>query len=164
MGTEDHKGSHLMELTIEQQNAIELLLTGMSDRTVAEQVGVCRETVTKWRLYHPAFRAEMNRVRLEMWDCGQDRLRKLVPDALSALSDVINDPDNPNRWRAALEVVKLVEWPEKFASSCGPDTAQGIIEEEAGKRKTRNMFASLIEEPDADDLQEATKELEENLN
>ena len=46
-----------------QQDAIELLLLGRSDHAVAQAVKVHRVTVTKWRLYDPAFRAELNRRR-----------------------------------------------------------------------------------------------------
>ncbi len=36
-------------LSIEQQNAIDMLVLGKSDREVAEAVGVSRQTVCGWR-------------------------------------------------------------------------------------------------------------------
>lgn len=36
-------------LTIEQRNAIDLLVTGKTDTETADSVGVHRVTVTKWR-------------------------------------------------------------------------------------------------------------------
>jgi DNA-binding NarL/FixJ family response regulator len=46
-------------LTIEQENAIDLLLTGKSDREVAETIGVHRMTVQQWRTAHPLFMATL---------------------------------------------------------------------------------------------------------
>jgi transposase len=40
-------------LTIEQRNAIDLLVTGKTDTETAEAVGVHRVTVTKWRNADP---------------------------------------------------------------------------------------------------------------
>lgn len=160
--TNDHDKSQLSSLTVEQQNAITVLLTGLSDREVAETVGVCRETVTKWRLYHPAFRAELNRQRHELWEHGLDRMRSLVPRAMAALEAVLNDPENPNRGRVALEILKFVKLPDDFPAFHGPDTPEEVIMSEAWSRK--NRFSLIGDEPTAQDLHQVIKELEENLN
>lgn len=57
-------------LTIEQLNAIDVLITGKSDQAVADAVGVSRPTVTSWRLYDPYFQAELNKRRRETWGCS----------------------------------------------------------------------------------------------
>jgi len=75
--TEDHK----IGLTQEQENALGLLLTGLCDREVAEQVGVARETVTRWRNENPYFEAELNRRRQELWAEHAERLRGMVGPA-----------------------------------------------------------------------------------
>jgi len=43
------------KLSVEQLNAIDLLVTGKTDQEVADLVGVSRSTVTFWRLYNPTF-------------------------------------------------------------------------------------------------------------
>jgi hypothetical protein len=48
---------------VQQENAIDLLVTGATDREAAESVKVHRVTVTKWRNYDPAFAAELNRAQ-----------------------------------------------------------------------------------------------------
>jgi hypothetical protein len=58
-----------------QLDAIELLLLGRSDRAVARVVSVHRVTVTKWRLYDPSFRAELNRRREQKWSAAEDGVR-----------------------------------------------------------------------------------------
>jgi len=47
-------------LSIEQQNAIGLLILGKSDKEVAEAVGVNRTTIWEWRTAHPIFMAPLN--------------------------------------------------------------------------------------------------------
>jgi hypothetical protein len=96
----------LPPLSIEQLNAIDLLVTGLSDREVSEKVGVARQTVTNWRLYNPIFQAELNRKRKEIWGSSGDRMRSLLPKALDRLEKTLMDDNDPNGWRAALEMVK----------------------------------------------------------
>src|SRR6266542_3738201 len=74
-------------LSIEQLNAIDLLLTGATDQAVADVVGVHRVTVTKWRLYHPHFRAELFERRREAWAGATDAYRTIIPLAMDTLRD-----------------------------------------------------------------------------
>jgi DNA-binding NarL/FixJ family response regulator len=64
MATKPDKTRH--ELSVEQQNAIDLLTTGQTDQAVAEAVGVTRQTVCGWRNHDPAFAAALNARRLEV--------------------------------------------------------------------------------------------------
>jgi hypothetical protein len=50
-------------LSLEQENAIDLLILGKPDREIVEAVGVTRETAWYWRHEHPVFLAEPNRLR-----------------------------------------------------------------------------------------------------
>jgi len=163
MTTDDYEKTPLMTLSIEQQNAIELLLAGYSDREVAERVGKCRETVTKWRLYHPAFKAELNSQRRELWNNSLERLRSLVPKAISALEDALNDPASLNRPRVALEVLKMVEFSEDLPSISGPYTAEGVVRGEAWAKKNNNDFGKLGEEPTKGDMDRVKEELKKKL-
>ena len=62
MSQKNYKREHW--LTIEQLNAIDLLVTGKTDQAVADAVGVARPTVTCWRLYDPHFEAALNQRRV----------------------------------------------------------------------------------------------------
>ena len=55
------------QLSQEQENAVEHMLQGQSDRAVAEAVGVSRQTVSEWKNHDPLFIAELNRQRVELW-------------------------------------------------------------------------------------------------
>ena len=93
------------ELSVEQANAVDLLVLGLPDQEVAEAVGVTRQTVCGWRNHHPAFQAALNVRRHEVWGGACDRLRSLLPLALDALEAAMTGqaPD----WRAAAKVVEL---------------------------------------------------------
>jgi len=100
------KARQLIELSVRQRNAIDLIVMGASDKDTAEKVGVVRETITRWRLYHPAFRAELNRTRQAIWGASSDRLRDLLQQSMDVLQDILNDPEHPRRADIALSLVQ----------------------------------------------------------
>lgn len=91
-------------LSIEQLNAIDLLITGQSDRVVGEKVGVSRGTVTKWRLENIYFQAELNRKRQNIWAGAENKLRALVADAVDVLAAELEE----GSLKAAEMVLKAV--------------------------------------------------------
>ena len=93
----------LTTLSVEQRNAIDLLLTGQTDAEVAAAVGVTRQTVCSWRCHHPGFQAALNARRAETWGRTVDRLRDLLPRAVERLAVEL---DGPNGWRIALRLVE----------------------------------------------------------
>jgi len=100
------KAKKLLELSVRQRNAIDLIVMGSSDQDAADKVGVARETVTRWRLYHPAFRAELDRSRRAVWGSSADRLRALIRKSMDIIEEVLNDGDNPKRAAVALSLVR----------------------------------------------------------
>ncbi len=127
-------------LSVEQENAIDLLVSGTSDRETAKAVGVSRQTVCGWRNHHPAFVAALNARRLETWGASSDRLRALLPKALDCLEGAITGeaPD----WKAAAKVVELAGLDRQGAGvpnlgpySIGPTDPEAVIEAEVKKRR-----------------------------
>ena len=97
------------QLTVEQENAIDLLLQGKSDREDAEAVGVSRQTVTEWRNRNALFVAELNRRRQEVWGGQTERLRQLVAQAVSVLEeDLQQKQDLRLRQAAAVHILRAV--------------------------------------------------------
>lgn len=101
--TSSYKRRH--GLTVEQLNAIDLLVCGEVDREVAAAVGVHRTTITNWRNRDPDFQAELNRRRRDIWSSSVDRLRGLLPVALDALEEELLR--GKDRSRTALEVLRM---------------------------------------------------------
>lgn len=117
--TETHTLEHfdLLHLSVQQQNAIDLLITGCSDRETADKVGVTRSTVTRWRLYHPAFRAELNVQRTAIWGQAREKLLALIPEAVDIIASSIRDPTNPDRAKLALDLMRSVKMSDGLISN-----------------------------------------------
>ncbi|MBM6599550.1 helix-turn-helix domain-containing protein [Priestia megaterium] len=126
-------------LTIEQLNAIDLLITGRTDKEVAEVIGVNRVTVTKWRNYDIYFQAELNKRRKEIWNVSVDRMRALMPKALERLEQEI---EVENGWKIALEIIKMAGIEKQHIKDIGHDDAKKILNELADKEMFNNLFSS----------------------
>ena len=100
--------SAAVKLTVRQQNAIDLFLTGKNDRQVAECVGVERVTVNGWRNRKPEFIDELNRRRYELFAGEMDRLRSLISASVDALTACINSRDERIKLAAATTLLKLI--------------------------------------------------------
>jgi len=87
--------------TIKQLNAIDLLVAGLTDAVAAEQIGVNRNTVTKWRLYDPTFQIALNRRRSELLAGATDAIRSVVPLALDTVREQLSV--GPRHDRLALD-------------------------------------------------------------
>jgi len=96
-------------LSIEQENAIELLLCGKSDREVAEAVGVTRQTVWEWRNRNPEFIAALNARRQEVWGSHVERLRQLVTKAIDVLEENLDGKAGAKlQQEAAVHILRAV--------------------------------------------------------
>lgn len=91
-------------LSIEQENAVEILLQGRSDRSVADAVGVSRQTIWEWRNRNPVFIAELNKRRSEMWREARERLKSLANRSLDTVEQQLGSEDP----KIALSAAKYV--------------------------------------------------------
>jgi hypothetical protein len=97
-----------VELSIEQQNAIEMLIVGKSDRETAEACGVSRQTVNEWRNNNALFLAELNSRRAALWESDIDRLRSIVGEAITILEEDLSGNDEKARRAAAIHLLRAV--------------------------------------------------------
>jgi hypothetical protein len=147
--TSSYKRRH--GLTLEQRNAIDVLVQGATDHETAEATGVNRVTVTKWRNHDPYFQAELNRRRTEVWGASVDRLRSLIPRALDALEHEL--AGGANAWRAGLELLKLAGLDRSKGRSdlggylVGHHAAEAIIDARACARRPDPLSELLNGEP-----------------
>ncbi len=130
MTTETHglEPVDLRRLNIQQLNAIDLLVTGSSDKEVSEKVGVDRSTVTRWRNYHPAFIAELNAQREAVWGMAKEKLRSLMPEVVDVVAEAIRDKENPDRVKLALELLKAVKMSESVSNIPRTTEADAVLE------------------------------------
>jgi hypothetical protein len=125
---ETTKPDKTRQLSIEQENAIEHLLQGQSDKAAAEAVGVSRQTVWEWRKRDPLFIAELNRQRFEMWQEARERLKSLANRALDVV-ELQLDSDDP---KAALAAAKYILQGTRLLGETelsvgGPTTPEGVL-------------------------------------
>jgi hypothetical protein len=90
-------------LSVEQESAVDLLLTGKSDREVGEMVGVSRWTIQQWRTGHPVFMNTLQQRRAEVWGTTGERLRSLMSKAVDNLATAIEG----GSLKASIELLKV---------------------------------------------------------
>jgi hypothetical protein len=90
-----------------QRNALELMLAGMNDRAIAQQVGVDRRTICRWRHENDAFKEALHERRRELWDGVVDKMRAMLEPSLEVLSEHLHDSLDRNRYRAAVSILRL---------------------------------------------------------
>ena len=144
--TKTTKPDKTRQLSIEQENAIEHLLQGKSDRAVAETVGVSRQTVWEWRNHDPLFIAELNRQRIELWSEARERLKSLANRALDVVETHLDSDDS----KAALAAAKYVLQGTKLSGEIelhieGPTTPEDVILEDLRKEARIELAPKLNE-------------------
>lgn len=77
-------------LSTVQVQAIELLQSGISFNETAEQVGVSRSTLYRWR-QDPHFAAILSARDDDRLDDAKRRLLGLIDDVITTLNDILND-------------------------------------------------------------------------
>jgi hypothetical protein len=164
MVTETTKPDKIRQLSIEQENAIDHLLQGKSDRVVAEAVGVSRQTVWEWRKRDPLFIAELNRQRSEMWKEAHERLRSLTNRALDVVELQLDSGDPKASLAAAKYVLQGTQLlGETDLRVGGPTTPEAVILERL-LGEARKELAPKIDMRDPFDLDLlGTHKLEEDI-
>lgn len=114
------------QLTTEQENAVDLLVTGVTDADVAEQVGVTRQTVCGWRNRDPLFAATLNARRRDLWSGHADRLRALVARALDVLEADLGGDEPRLRQAAAVHILRAVGTYGAQQAPPGPTSPEAV--------------------------------------
>ena len=96
-------------LTVMQEKAIQLLMTGGSDQAVADELDIARQTVNNWKHNDAAFAARFNAERQALWSTHREKLRSLVAQAVDVLAEDMAATLEPKlRQSAAIHVLKAV--------------------------------------------------------
>ena len=118
---------HADKLSVEQLNAIDILVLGKTDQETAATIGVARETVNRWRNDNPYFAAELNKQRKESWGVNRHRLQALATKAVDAIEMALDRGDS----KAAVEVLKIVGIYGGLEPPSGPVDAELVTMESA---------------------------------
>jgi hypothetical protein len=135
-------------LTPQQEAAVDLLAVGTTVTDAATAIDVARQTVSGWLHHHHGFQAALNRRRQELWSSLADRLRALLPKALTVLEREIDEGHAPVT--AAVHVLKAcalygVPKPSGPIDAAELDTMdrerETMERERDADRQRRNLFA-----------------------
>ena len=92
-------------LSEQQQTAVALIIGGKNYQETADILGVNRSTVSQWANHDPAFMAEVNRRRQDLWREVTDGIRALAPKALAVLREEL-EKEGSTRLQAAVHVLR----------------------------------------------------------
>ena len=126
------------ELSISQQQAIHLLLTGLNDKQVAAELGVARQTVTNWRNHDSIFMAGLNSERKSAWQANQERMRSLMARAIDVLADCLDSENERVRQSTAVQILKVCE--KQNLAPSGWTEAELIEDDWAGNSAVLQMM------------------------
>ncbi|MGI8424695.1 MAG: hypothetical protein ACR2NO_11410 [Chloroflexota bacterium] len=149
--TKRHMFLRVTALSIEQENAINLLLTGASDQSVASRLKLGRSTVHRWRHYHPLFIAELRRRRVAGRESSVDSVRSLVPRALDTVRDQIVNGDG-HLSLAFLHKAGIFGTRETgplLFADVGPTDLHGVVDEEVRRRRASGRLPMPAAAPSA---------------
>lgn len=128
------KNGNKRDLSDKQHAAIRLLIAGTTQVTVAEQVGVTPETLSRWLNSDSLFIATLNYNRQAAYTSVIERMRSLAHAAVDALENSLDSENEMVRLKAAQAILKMINL-DDIAAPAGPTTEQGVeleqYEEEA---------------------------------
>lgn len=105
-----------------QDRAIVMILSGATDSAVAQELGVSRYTVWRWRQRDPQFIAELNMKRSEMFTAASNRLRALAGVSIKALENQLATTNAFDVFRAARFILQFVgDQLNEAQGPCDPD-------------------------------------------
>ena len=109
-----------------QQKAINLFLAGMNDTEVAEELGLARQTVNKWRNKNQNFGAKLEQQQRELNKESRLQLSGLVSRSVQVLGQSLESENERIRQSTAVHVLKATG----FYSPESRDRWRGEVVEE----------------------------------
>ncbi len=95
------------KLNTKQEMAIELMLQGLNDSQVANQVGVSRQWVNNWRNHDEEFIKTLQHRRRIIQEIHTNQLMHLVEISLTIIKEELSKADNKIKLKTALQIIKI---------------------------------------------------------
>jgi transposase-like protein len=129
------------KLSQKQERALLLLMEGKTITEVAQEVGVNRSTIHRWKSDDPVFMAELNQLRRGVWDASQEKFLGVQLMAIDALSEMLQSDDVNIRMKAINIALR-----SKVLAPNGPTTvaaAENAIKERENDENFTRLFTDL---------------------
>ena len=97
----------MSELSDKQEMALELVITGMTDREIAKRVGVSRQWVNTWRNQDAEFMYALQLRRHILREKHMDSLSQLIKISIDVMREALKEGDPQTKMKAAMYVLKI---------------------------------------------------------
>ena len=131
----------LREVNGQQLQAAACLAGGATHEDAAQVAGVHRVTVSRWANHHPAFIAEVNRLRIEAAEQAVATVRRITSAALAVVESAVEAGD----LEAALKWLRLGTLRSLTAVAGGATDPVAVIE--GVRRSMPTALATLLSDP-----------------
>ena len=118
---------HLATLTPVQHQAIDLIIRGHSDGSVATNVGVSRRTILRWKNHHPAFIAEMNFRQQQLLTQSALLYSRSLRRSFRIVNKTLKTPDSPDAIRVALALINGTGGRKALNQQIGPTNPIAVV-------------------------------------
>jgi hypothetical protein len=92
-----------------EERALTLMLQGRKDTEVAEELGISRMTIYRWKRYDGRFLKELEDRRALLREQAEDNLLELSESAIETIKDALKDNDMKIRLQAAKLVLGMLK-------------------------------------------------------
>ena len=130
-------------LTIVQEKAVFLIISGLTDQDVADELGMARQTVNSWKNRDSAFIARLNLERQVTWSAHREKLRSMVTKAVDILASGFDSQCERIRQNSAVHVLKSVGLYGQDLRPYGQTEAKGIEKEWGRDTEVLQIFESI---------------------
>jgi len=118
---------HLATLTPTQNQAIDLLIRGHCDTSVAAKVGVDRRTLYRWRNHHPAFIAELNFRQQQLLAHSALLYSRSLRRSFKVVNKTLKTPDSSDAIRVALALINGTAGRKALNQQIGPTNPIAVV-------------------------------------
>lgn len=140
-------GQDRYTLTDQQMRALDLVIVGTKIVDIANEIGVTRETVSRWINDNPIFIATLNEKRRELYQASQDRMLRMLDTAYDTLFELLGEDSPPTvRLRAAQTVIQMCNEIKDNVGPAEPDEVAHELNNQAALKEQGMELDRLINE------------------
>ena len=127
-------------LTLVQEKAIFLIMSGLTDQDIGVKLGLARQTINGWKNQDSKFVARLNLEREIMWSTHREKLRSVVTKAVEVLASGLDSQEEKIKQNSAVHILKCVGLYGNDLRPYGQTKAEDIEKEWVRETEVLNIF------------------------